>query len=276
MSWRASSASARRRLLGAVLGRGPLPGLLGLGPFGRLLGLPCLLGLGAGPDAERRGDDAAADQGQGGGDAGRGQGRVAPAPAPGALDAADRPGGNGAAVEERLQVVGQGGGRGVAPGRLLVQALEADRLQVARQPRHQPAGRHRLVGQHLQHRVERRLGPERRAAGQALVEDGAQGVDVGGGADLLRLARRLLRRHVGGGAEDGAGLRLAADVVQALGQAEVGDPQLSRLRLRIGCQAASSQEDVRRLEVAVDHAGLVGGVDGAGQRLDQRGCVAGG
>ena len=44
------------------------------------------------------------------------------------------PGHDRLAVEVALQVVGQGPGRCVAPGRVLVQALQADRLQVARRP----------------------------------------------------------------------------------------------------------------------------------------------
>ena len=52
--------------------------------------------------------------------------------------------------------------------------------------------------------------------------------------------------------------------VEELGQAEVAD---------LG-DAVGGQEDVAGLEVAVDDPGLVGGVDGAGEGLDQRGGLA--
>src|SRR5439155_11680118 len=58
---------------------------------------------------------------------------------------------------------------------------------------------------------------------EQLVEDGAQRVDVGERADLLRLAAGLLRGHVRGRAEDGAGPRLAGVLAERLGEAEVGD-----------------------------------------------------
>ena len=38
---------------------------------------------------------------------------------------------------------------------------------------------------------------------------------------------------------------------------------------------ATHQEDVRRLQISVDDAALVGGVDGQGERLDDSGGVAG-
>ena len=61
----------------------------------------------------------------------RGQRGLAPGPPPGASPAPDRPGQDRLAVQPALQVVGQRRGRGVAPARLLLQALQADRLQVA-------------------------------------------------------------------------------------------------------------------------------------------------
>src|SRR5262249_59771468 len=62
-----------------------------------------------------------------------------------------------------------------------------------------------------------------------------------------------------------AGTRLAAVLRQPLGQAEVGD--LGRTVLH--------QQDVVRLEVAVDHALAVGVVHGLGQLPHEHGGVAG-
>ena len=63
--------------------------------------------------------------------------------------------------------------------RVLLQALQRDRLGVARQARHQPRRRHRLGRLDLLERLQHRRPPERRAAGQQLVEDRPQRVDVG-------------------------------------------------------------------------------------------------
>ncbi len=63
----------------------------------------------------------------------------------------------------------------------------------------------------------------------------------------MGVARGLLRRHVRGGAHDRAGLRLAAVAIHLPGQTEVGD-------LR---RAITGEEDVGRLEVAVDHVAAV-------------------
>src|SRR5439155_1144436 len=57
---------------------------------------------------------------------------------------------------------------------------------------------------------------------QRLVQDGAQGPDVGERTDVLA-ALGLFRGHVGGRAQDRAGLRQVRVGVEQPGQAEVGD-----------------------------------------------------
>ena len=74
---------------------------------------------------------------------------VAPAPARQPAGRPDRPRLNRPAVQEAAEVVGQRGGAGVAPVRRLLQALQADRLQVARHPGLQLPRGHRLVVEHL-------------------------------------------------------------------------------------------------------------------------------
>ena len=113
---------------------------------------------------------------------------------------------------------------------------------------------------------------EERPAGEHLVEQDAEGPDVGALVD--RLAARLLRAHVGGGAEDepgrgpgvGEGRRLrrvaarpAARTVAAPGlrETEVEDLDLALRR----------QLHVRGLQVAVDDALLVGLLQGLGDLL---------
>ena len=133
-------------------------------------------------------------------------------------------------------------------------------------------------------------GLERRPAGEQFVEDRPERVDVGGRADLLGLAAGLLGGHVRRRAEDGPALRLRRFLVDVLGQAEVGDlggqargrfegrddraagfqrrPPLVQGRAAV---VAGPEQDVGRLQVAVDDAALVGEEHGAGQRLDQLG-----
>ena len=185
---------------------------------------------------------------------------------PQVLEHVHRAGADRLAVEEAAQVVGQRLGALVAVGRVFFQALQADGFQVAIDVRVEQARRGRVALQHLHHGVHRRLGLEGRPAGQALVEDGAEAVNVGGGAQLLDAPGGLLGGHVARRAEDGAGARLLAVVVQPLGQAEVGDVRLVVL----------VDEDVRRLQIAVQDAVLVGVVDGAGDGLDVAGGDAAG
>jgi hypothetical protein len=71
----------------------------------------------------------------------------------------------------------------------------------------------------------------------------------------------LLGSHVGGSAQDGLGAGLALVFLHPFGEVEVGD--LGR--------AVAAQEDVGRLDVAVNDAVAMGEVQGAGQRLDQPG-----
>ena len=101
-------------------------------------------------------------------------------------------------------------GRGVAPSRLLPQALQADRLQVARHARLQTAAAAPARRAAPAAGVQRRRALERRPAGEQLVEDRAEGVDVGRRADRRRLPLGLLGGHVARRAERRRRLRSAA------------------------------------------------------------------
>ena len=117
-------------------------------------------------------------------------------------------------------------------------------------------GGDRLVVEHLQDGVQRRLGLERRPAGQQLVEDGAQAVDVAGQAQVRLSGRRPARGPCSWACRGSAPVRVWPGVaVEPLGQAEVGD-----VRLVVGVE-----QDVGRLEVAVQDAVVVGVVDWPGR-----------
>src|SRR5262249_60736841 len=81
----------------------------------------------------------------------------------------------------------------------------------------------RLLVQHRQDGVQRRGPLEGGPAGEQLVQDRPQRVDVRGRAELTALAAGLLGGHVAGRADDLAGLGPVALLVEALGEAEVGD-----------------------------------------------------
>ena len=71
----------------------------------------------------------------------------------------------------------------------------------------------------------------------------------------------MLGGHVTGRAHDLAALRLIAVRAQPLGQAEIGD---------LG-DALDAEEDVGRLEIAVNDPNPVSGLDGLGERRDELG-----
>ena len=93
-----------------------------------------------------------------------------------------------------------------------------------------------------------------------LVEDRGQPVYVGARTDPARVAAGLLGRHVAGRAQHIACLRLVGVRVQQLRQAEVGHLRRSVRR----------EQHVGRLDVAMDDAGVVCGLDRQGQRPHQR------
>ena len=128
--------------------------------------------------------------------------RPAPGPLPGPPRGPDRPRHDRPARQETAQVIRQRLGRRVTPVRLLLQALQADGLQVARDVALEPARRHRLLRHHLLERGQRRGPLEGRPAGEHLVQERAQAVDIDGGRDLPVLPRRLFGGDVAGRAQD--------------------------------------------------------------------------
>ena len=160
------------------------------------------------------------------------------------LGRADRPGADRLAGEIAPQVVGELPRGGVAAGGGLGHRLEADRLQVARDLVVEVARRPGLVLEHLEEEHPP-VAAERALAGQQLVEDDAEAVDVAAGVDPPRLAPRLLgaacRRACPG---PGPSWVIDGVVGLALGQAEVHQVR----------PALVVEQDVRGLDVAVDHA----------------------
>ena len=211
------------------------------------------------PEGRHRRADGTASQEQPDGQQQRGNRGITPAPPPGHAKKADAAGQDGFAAEDAVQVVGQRLGRRIARVRLLLEAFQADRFQVERQPALQPTGRHRVLKTHLLERIDRGRAPKRRAAGQQLVKDRTERIYVRRRPHFVRFSLGLLGRHVRRRAQDRARGGQVARL--QLGQTEVGD--LGRV--------VRGEQDVRRLQVPVDDAQPMSRLDGPGKLLDQAG-----
>ena len=130
-------------------------------------------------------------------------------------------------------------------GRLREQGGDQGR-QARRQAGAGIADRRRLVAHVPRGDIGEAGAAERRPAGQHLVQDDAEGVEVRARVDLA--PQRLLGRHVLAGAEHAAGLGQAR-LLERAGDAEVGHADAPVV----------ADQDVAGLQVAVDAAAGVGG-----------------
>jgi hypothetical protein len=81
---------------------------------------------------------------------------------------------------EATQVFGELEGRGIPVTRRLLQAFQADGLQVSRHAGAEASGRDDLGADDLLQRLDRGTAQKRRPPGERLVEDRAQRIDVSG------------------------------------------------------------------------------------------------
>ena len=163
-----------------------------------------------------------------------------------------------------IEIVGQRRGRAVAIGRRLFERPHDDSLEFRRNLRVDPVRQCRLPFEHLEDRIQLVLFAKRRPAGEEFVKHGAKAIDIGARRNLGRIAAGLLGGHVARRAEDRAGLRFRAVILKDLGQPEIGHQGLVVL----------IEQDVRRLEVAMDDAVGMQVVHGSGDGGHQpRGAV---
>jgi hypothetical protein len=155
--------------------------------------------------------------------------------------------------------------RGTVPSfRVLLERLEDDRFEVTLELGTDRAGPRWGVGaNHLCRREHRQpLHIVRRATREQLEEQDAERVDVAARIEIVQRRIELLGRHVLDGPDEPTGLgvhRLRGKVeLDGAGHAEVDDLRITRL----------VDEDVARLEVAVDDLARVAVLDG-GADLDE-------
>jgi hypothetical protein len=152
----------------------------------------------------------------------------------------------------RLEIEGQVARRLESQLAIFLQATARQPLQRRRDVRQRFREIGRIVFQDRAKRFDRRAALECARAGQHLVEDRAEGEDVGARVD--RLAAHLLGRHVADRAEDHARLRgrLLEDAAVIGFRTQFRDAEIEDLGAAI-----ARQEDVVRLQIAMDDSLLV-------------------
>ena len=120
--------------------------------------------------------------------------RLATRPARETSDGPGTSGANAVSAQESSEVRGQGRRRSITILGPLLEALEADQLEVPRNGGTQLSRRGRLVLDQLGQGLGHRRGAERRSARQELIQDRADAVDIGRRADSTALG--LLGSHI--------------------------------------------------------------------------------
>ena len=111
-------------------------------------------------------------------------------------------------------------------------------------------------GADLHEEIADALALEGQDAGHAFVRDDAERPEVGAVIDVAQAAR-LLGRHVVGRAEHGARLGAAREPLFARGRLDLRDAEVEHLGDLVVVVRRADEEDVLRLQVAVDDARVV-------------------
>ena len=147
--------------------------------------------------------------------------------------------------------------RGIPKGRDLVGRFRSPRRSGGRGVVERGGGRTLRIAQHgpLQLRSRRVFQPVGESPAEELIEQEAEGIDVGRGRD--RAAGELFRRRVERRRQPALGLRLAKREVEDVRVEQLGDAEVEQLHL-----AGLGDEDVRRLQIPVHDQVRVGVLDG--------------
>ncbi len=149
-----------------------------------------------------------------------------------------------------------GGHRGAVLGPIVRVLREHAREEIVELLRHVEAQRRRarrIVERDLEQHGELIVPRERPLPGEARVEHAAEREHVGSGRDVA-IAARLLRGHEAHGADHVARVREGRLAVE-----HAGDPEVEDARVR---RPPIGEEEVRGLEIAVNHAERVRGPEG--------------
>ena len=149
--------------------------------------------------------------------------------------------------------------RGLITARwLLLQALEANRFEVARQAWSEQVRRERIVVRDLMQHIRQRLALERRTAGEQMIENRTERIHIAAPADRAALPFRLLRRNVIRRTQHLPAQREVGFSFKALGETEVCDVWLI---LRI-------DQHVGWFEIAMKNVALMREMDRFGNELE--------
>src|SRR3989442_3499207 len=117
-------------------------------------------------------------------------------PFPYSLEGWSSTGMNGLPLEEPLELFGERQGGRVALLRVLLEAFEANDLEVARHVAPKSRRRRRLFARGLPDRLVRGVGTERNAAGEKLVENHSEAINISRRRRCALLPQGLLRGDV--------------------------------------------------------------------------------
>jgi hypothetical protein len=156
------------------------------------------------------------------------------------------------------QRIEQGRRRAEAAGRLLAHGASQRHGHAPRQILAHDAGLGPIAVQDPRDQLRLGRGPERQLASEAVVDRGAEGVDVRPGPGLL--TGELLRRHERRRAHVAASPGQSARVLELSRHAEVEDTQ----------RAVAALEQVGRLDVTMENTSGMHLIEGVGHSLEQR------
>jgi hypothetical protein len=153
----------------------------------------------------------------------------------------------GAPLEDILQLAAHLLGVARTPGRILVERTPDEVLEGPWDVGATLGDRRRLAAEDLCHQARQAVRLERRLASRHLLEDGAHRPDIDRRADARAPHVHLLGRHVLRGADHRIRAALGLD------SAQLRDSEVEQDRT-LAAAVVAGQEDVRRLEIAVDDA----------------------
>ena len=180
-------------------------------------------------------------------------------------DGADAAAGGTGNIGEGFQVEGHIAGRLKTFGGIFFQAVAHDAFERGRNIAIGLGEVGRILFQDGAHGLDGGFAVEGALAGEHLIENGAEGEDVG--ARVGGLAANLFGRHVAGGAHHGSGFGGGLDGGRVAGEIGFGARDFGETEVENLGPAVVGDEKIFRLQVAMDDALFVRGGQAAGDLL---------